>query len=158
MKIVMKRIIKTLLLCVAFLSPIAYAATTAESIMVDNVVARATPPGQKQSAIYLTLYNTSDKWHQLVNVTSPEAAQIQLHTTVEKEGVYSMKRLETIDLPPKKAVKLVPGATHIMVIGLSNPLREGDNIPITLIFEDGSHLQLLANIKTMTGDNKHTGH
>ena len=50
-------------------------------------------------------------------------------------GVMKMRSLAAIDLPAGQAVVLKPGATHIMLMGLKQPLRAGESFPLTLEFE-----------------------
>ena len=38
-------------------------------------------------------------------------------------------------LPAGQEVALKPGATHIMLLGLTRPLRPGQSFPLTLVFE-----------------------
>ena len=49
--------------------------------------------------------------------------------------VMRMRPLATIDLPAGQAVVLKPGAVHIMLVGLKQPLRAGESFPLTLEFE-----------------------
>ena len=41
----------------------------------------------------------------------------------------------TIDLPAGKAVELAPGGYHIMLMGLTRQLKEGETVPLTLVVE-----------------------
>jgi hypothetical protein len=49
--------------------------------------------------------------------------------------VMRMRQIDGIDLPAGKTVELKPGGMHLMLIGLTKPLREHDSFPLTLVFE-----------------------
>jgi copper(I)-binding protein len=58
----------------------------------------------------------------------------QLHTTSREGGITKMRRTDGLDLPAGQPVTLQPGATHIMLIGLSEKLVPGQSFPLTLTF------------------------
>ena len=43
-----------------------------------------------------------------------------------------------IDIKAKGEAVLQPGGLHVMMIDLKAPMKEGDVVPITLTFDDGS--------------------
>jgi copper(I)-binding protein len=45
---------------------------------------------------------------------------------------------------------LKPGGLHVMMIDLKAPLKEGDSVPITLTFDDGSSKQVDAKVLRAT--------
>jgi hypothetical protein len=46
-----------------------------------------------------------------------------------------MRRVEAIEVPADGMASLRPGGFHIMLIGLTEPLKEGERFPLTLTFE-----------------------
>ena len=49
--------------------------------------------------------------------------------------VMKMRPLAGLDIPAGQPVTLKPGGEHIMLLGLNQPLREGQTFPLTLDFE-----------------------
>ena len=49
-----------------------------------------------------------------------------------------MRRIDKIDVPANGETVLKPGGLHVMFIGLKHDLKVGQNVPVTLTFEDGS--------------------
>jgi hypothetical protein len=49
--------------------------------------------------------------------------------------VMKMRPISGVDIPAGQPVSLKPGGEHIMLMGLSQPLREGQSFPLTLDFE-----------------------
>lgn len=83
-------------------------ATAADSVTVENAYARAVPPGQPNSAAFLTLVNTSDTDHSLKAAASPVAATVELHTHTNNNGVMEMRQVPQIDVPAKGRTELKP--------------------------------------------------
>ena len=113
---------------------IAHAALAQTSqLEVDNAWARATPAKAENGAAYLTIRSpTSDR---LLSVASPVAKKVELHTMEMAGMVMKMRPLAGLDIPAGQPVTLKPGGEHIMLEGLSAPLREGQSFPLTLTFE-----------------------
>lgn len=57
-----------------------------------------------------------------------------------------MEELAELDLPENQTVELAPNGLHLMLVGVKQPLKIGDEVTLTLTFEfaDKSTLQLNA--------------
>jgi periplasmic copper chaperone A len=118
---------------VALLLLVGAASAQTGPVEVKNAWARATPGKAETGAAYLTIQAaTPDR---LIAVSTPVADKAEPHEMTMQGGVMRMRSLATIDLPAGQAVVLKPGATHIMLVGLKQPLRVGDSFPLTLEFE-----------------------
>ena len=82
------------------------------------------------SAAYMELVSRTHM--ALTAVVSPAAAGAELHSTSMEEGVIRMRPVARIELPEGKPVKLAPGGLHIMLVDIKQPLKPGDNVPLTL--------------------------
>ena len=60
-----------------------------------------------------------------------------------------MRQVEKIDIPAGSATKLEPGGLHVMLIGLVQDLKPGDEVSITLTFEDGSKTTIVAPVRNL---------
>lgn len=128
----------------------ATAGKAADVVSVENPFARAVPPGQPNSASFMTLVNTSDVDHSIKSASSPVAATVELHTHTNNNGVMEMRQVPQIDVPAKGRTELKPGGLHVMLIGLQQELKVGATAPITLTFEDGSTTTVDAPIQEIT--------
>ncbi|WP_029133245.1 copper chaperone PCu(A)C [Sedimenticola selenatireducens] len=117
-------------------------AGAADQVSVADAYVRAVPPGQPNSASFMTLTNASASDIVLKGAESPAAKVVELHTHTMSEGMMRMRQVEKIDLPAGQSVKLQPGGLHVMMIGLQQELVPGEQIDMALVFEDGSKLQL----------------
>ena len=103
-------------------------------VTVTDPWARASVLASRPGAAYLTL--TSDEADRLLEVTSPVAEQVMLHKVeTDGAGVSRMLHLDALDVLPGKPVMLAPGDMHLMLMGLSRKLNEGESIPLNLVFE-----------------------
>jgi periplasmic copper chaperone A len=117
------------------------AAGAAEQVTVADAWIRATPPGVKTAAAYLTLTNAGAA-EALVGAASPAARVVELHTSMQMNGMQHMQAVESIPLPTGTAVELAPGGLHIMLIDIAAPLEPGQSVPLTLRFASGKELAL----------------
>ena len=135
-----------------------YAGSAADLVKADGAFARAVPPGQPNSAAFVTLTNTDDGDHALVAAETNAAEVVELHTHTMEDGMMKMRRVDKIGLPAGETVKLQPGGLHIMLIGLEHQLEPGEELAITLIFEDDGRAALTAPVKKVQHTMNHHHH
>jgi copper(I)-binding protein len=116
------------------------------SIELTDLWSRATPPGAKTGGGYLTITNTGGEPDRLIAVSTPVAAENQLHEMAVKDGVMTMSEAEGIEIPAGGSVTLAPGGFHLMFIGLKDPLTEGEELPVTLTFEKAGSIETYLHV------------
>ena len=52
-----------------------------------------------------------------------------------------------VEIAPGKTVKFAPGGLHVMLIGLKQPLKNGDHFPLTLHFQKSGEAQLQVEVR-----------
>ena len=109
----------------------------AVAVDVDRAWARATVPGQLASGAYMSLI--SDRNARIVGVETPAAALAQIHTMAMRGTTMTMRALDAVDLPAGKRVELKPGAMHVMLMDLKEPLKAGTRFPLVLRIEGPDH-------------------
>jgi copper(I)-binding protein len=117
----------------------------ADAIVVKEAWARATPPGASVGAIYVSIENRGDAEDQVISVESSAADSAMLHATVEEEGISQMRESEG-RIAPSGTLKMEPGGTHIMLMGLSKPLMEGETVDVTLNFDKAGKVTIDATV------------
>ena len=73
-----------------------------------------------------------------------------------------MRPVNALDIKAGTGVSLSPGGYHIMLIGLSAPLSVGDQVELTLTFENAGKINITAPVRTGPDDatqshKEHTG-
>ncbi len=100
---------------------------------INNAWAGATPGKAENGAAYVTI--TSPTTDRLVSASTPVAKKAELHTMSMQGMVMKMRPISGLDIPAGQPVSLKPGGEHIMLVGLKQPLREGQSFSLTLDFE-----------------------
>lgn len=109
---------------------------SASGVMVTNAFARASAtPAAAAGAAYVSLMNHADEGDRLVSVSTPVAAMAHLHKSETVDGVMKMEPVEGLELPGHGKLEMKPGGYHIMMMGLKQPLKQGEEIAVTLHFE-----------------------
>lgn len=113
-------------------------AMASKAIDVMHPYARAVPPGQSNSAIFMMLKSNSPLPVSLVKAQSSVADNVELHAHMVDNGVMKMRQVSEITVPGNGSIKLQPGGYHIMLIGLKQDLNEGDKVRVRLYFSNNS--------------------
>lgn len=111
----------------------AFSLASFAQITVTDPWVRATVPAQKATGAFMQLTSKIDT--RLIAVSSP-VARAEIHEMAMKDNVMRMRQIAALDLPAGKTVALKPGSYHVMFFDLKNPIKEGDVVPLTLVFED----------------------
>jgi copper(I)-binding protein len=123
------------------------ATALAETIEVQDAYVRAVPPGQPNSAAFMRITNHGGDDRALLAAASDQAEVVELHTHRMEDGMMRMRQVEQIELPAGERVTLEPGGLHVMLIGLTETLAPGDQVALTLGFDDGSNQTLSLPVK-----------
>lgn len=144
----------------AFLAPPAFADATLGELRIERPMLRETPPNAPVAGGFVTLGNAGATDDTLVSATTEAdfVGQVQLHRMEMENGVMRMSEVEGgIPVPAGETVVLQPGGLHLMLMGLTAPLIEGETLPITLTFERAGTVTLdfpvmnLADIRAAAG-------
>jgi len=110
---------------------------SAGDVTVGNPWARATPKGSNVGAAYLTITNNGSAADRLVGGSTNVASRFEVHSMVMEDGVAKMRPVEGgVEIKPHETVELKPaGPFHVMLIGLTQQLQQGQRMTGTLMFE-----------------------
>ena len=116
------------------------------TVTVADAWCRPTPNGARAGGCYVTLTAGSDD--RLLSVSTALAESAQIHEMKMENGVMSMGELKDgLPLPAGQKVELKPGSTHVMLMGLRDPLVDGGVASFTLTFEKAPAIGVHAEIK-----------
>lgn len=127
-------------------------------ITVDDAWARATAPGQDSGSVQFSI--ASKKAAKLVAIASPVAGAVEIHSMTHENGKMKMRAVESLALPAGKVVDLGKNGNHAMLIGLKQPLKAGDSVPLTLTIEFADKHKATVEVKAevMTHGPSHDMH
>ncbi len=143
----------TFILRAAFgISAMVIAVASHAQVVIDEPWVRATVPNQSGTGAFMKL--TSEKDTKLVGAASPVAEHVEVHEMAMENNVMKMRQIPGLELPAGQTVELKPGGYHIMFLNLHQQVKEGQQVPLTLMFEspDGqrSSMELLAPVKPLS--------
>ncbi|MBS1191638.1 MAG: hypothetical protein H6R10_3430 [Rhodocyclaceae bacterium] len=121
-------------------------AAAADNVSVQDPYVRLAPPGAPATGAFMVLKNAGDKDVKVVKAENSLSKVTELHTHVNDGGVMKMRPVQSIDIKAKGETVLKPGGLHVMLIDLKAPMQEGNVVPITLTFDDGSSKKVEAKV------------
>lgn len=119
-------------------------AATAQ-VAVKDAWVRATVPQQKSTGAFMQI--SSAKPVRLVGVSSPVAGIAEVHEMKMDGGVMKMRAVEALDLAAGQALELRPGSYHVMLMELKSPIKDGDSVPLSLVFEGADKKRETVEVK-----------
>jgi len=137
----------------AFALTVSASAAHAQGVKVGDLVisqawSRATPGGAKTGGGYLTIENKGSAPDRLIGASADVAGKVEVHEMATNNGVMTMRPLESgLTIDPGKTVKLAPGGSHLMMMDLKNPLKQGEKLPITLQFEKAGKVAVTLDVQ-----------
>jgi uncharacterized protein YcnI/copper(I)-binding protein len=124
----------------------------AGDLEVSGGFAKAMLPGQPVGGGFFTVKNNGQTDDRLVSVSSPAAGEVQIHEMVTKDNVMRMRQLKDgIAIAAGETVKLKPGNLHLMFQKVKTPFKQGDTVPVTLIFEKAGKVDLVLQVLSAQG-------
>ena len=121
-------------------------AGAADQVSVQNPYVRLAPPNAPATGAFMVIKNNGDKDVKVLKADNPVSRVTELHTHLNEGGVMKMRPVPAIEVKAKGEAVLQPGGLHVMMIDLKAPMKEGDVVPITLTFDDGSSKQVDAKV------------
>lgn len=102
------------------------------------------PAASAQAAAgYMGISNSGHDADKLIAIETPAAQSAMLHGTEHgTDGVARMVPLEGLEIPAGDTVVLEPGGMHVMLMGLTGPLTEGQMVPGVLVFEKAGRVEM----------------
>ena len=135
------------LLALSLLFSAGVLAAAADNVSVDNPYVRLAPPSAPTTGAFMVIHNNGDKDIKVLKADNPASRLTELHTHLNEGGVMKMRPVPAIEIKAKGEAVLQPGGLHVMLIDLKAPLKEGDVVPITLGFDDGSSKKVDARVQ-----------
>lgn len=131
---------KTLVAATAALVMGLSAPAFASDIMVEGAWARSSAKMARAGAAFMTIKSmgAADK---LIGAKADISKNVELHTHIKDGDIMKMRKVEGgIAVPAKGMAVLKPGGDHVMFMGLTKQLKEGEMFPLTLVFENAGEV------------------
>ena len=124
------------------------------ALTVSETWAKALESGM--TPVFGTIENTTGEDITVSGASTAAAKVAELHETVAgSDGTMKMQPKEGgFVIPAKGTFKLEPGANHIMLMDLTQPVKAGDDIIVELKLADGGTTKFTAQVKDFAGANE----
>ena len=128
-------------------------------LLINHPYSTPTRPGTDNGVMYIvSIKNTSDMEDELIGVSTAIASLSEIHSMKKVNGIMKMRRISAIKLPPNETVSIKKGNNngyHIMLFGLKNKLKHGDNFDAILHFKNTESLKVNVEIIKTNNTHKH---
>ncbi len=157
------RSLATALLSALVLTAVHAPASAESGLTVSQAWVRLAPATLAVHGGYFTIVNEGADPQELVAASSASYEEVQIHLSSVTDGVATMQRLESVEIPAGGTVEFRPGGLHLMLMKPKVPLEEGGSVPLTLTFRSGAALDVIAQATAKapgmeTGKTGHCGH
>ncbi|WP_286830145.1 MULTISPECIES: copper chaperone PCu(A)C [Kordiimonas] len=147
----MKKLLLALLVTLGLALPaLAHGEHEGEGIEVEKVWARKTSR-TVSAAVYLTITNNTHDVIELTGASTDIASTTMIHRSYEEDGIMKMDHVMSVPLKPGETFAFAPGGYHVMLMGLTGPLKKGEVFPLTLEFEGEYEREVIVEITGMMG-------
>jgi len=115
-----------------------------EGLVIEYGYARANGASAKAGAAFMVIKNYTDDADRLIAVTTTAARKTELHTHImDANGVMMMREVKAgFEVPAHSAISLKRGGNHIMMMGLTQPMIQGDVVTLSLTFENAGEVSV----------------
>jgi copper(I)-binding protein len=122
----------------------------ADPVTVTDAWVKASPG--PMTGAFGTISNTGDSDLTLVSASTSASDMTELHEVVMADGQMVMQPKEGgFEVPAGGERVLEPGADHMMIMQMDAPVEAGDDVEITLTFDDGSTYTYTAQAREFEG-------
>ncbi len=106
-------------------------------IMIKDPYSRSAGAHAKTGAAFFGIINHTDQDDRLIAASSDIAKRVELHTHIETaDGIMQMREVKDgFPIEAGGMHMLARGGDHVMFMGLTRPMVQGEMVTVTLTFE-----------------------
>ena len=128
----------------------------AENITIEEPWTRASlSSAVKNAAVYMVIANDAETPDALLKVEGTVADRTEVHEMTFVDDIMRMNEVESLEVPAKGTAFLEPGGSHIMLLGLKEPLKQGESFDLKLTFEKAGTVSTSVEIREPFVKEKH---
>ncbi len=137
------------------LSGLASTSASASEVKIGDIVvthpwSRATPGRAPIGVGYVTITNNGKTADRLLGGSLDFAKRIEVHTMTMTKGVMAMRKLKDgIVIAPGQTISLSPSGDHLMIVGLTRPLKKGTPFKARLKFAKAGELTVTFKVEAI---------
>ncbi len=113
-----------------------------DALRIAHPFATPTPPGAENGAAYVDITAFSDAVT-LIGASSPASSSVELHDMQMNDDMMQMRHVDEIRIEAGETYTMRPGGGfHLMLLGLTEPLKGGERFPLTLTFAEQGDVEI----------------
>lgn len=114
----------------------------AGDLLVSEPYVKITPPNAKNTAIFMSIENKSNKDIKLIDAKSTFPKNTEIHTHIHEDGMMKMIRIKDITIKANSTLLLKPKSYHIMLMGIPKGIDKDSKVDVELFFDNGESIKL----------------
>lgn len=131
---------------------------TLGTLKIGHPWTRATPGGARVAGGYLTVENTGSVADRLLGGTMEFADHVEIHEMSMADNIMRMRELpKGLEIAAGSKVEFKPGGYHVMFMQLKQPLKQGDKVKATLVFEKAGTVDVVFNVDSVAAKSSTDG-
>lgn len=121
-------------------------------LTIDHPFSYATPPTAKAGAGYMTITNNGAEADRLIDVKT-DFSRNAIHESNMVSGIMKMIfQAKGVEIPAGGSVTFEPGGLHVMFMDLEAPLKHGERLPATLVFDKAGDVPIVFDVSKRGAD------
>lgn len=117
-------------------------------LLVEKAVVQLSPVEGNPSVLYFTIRGGPQDTV-LRSISSPSILRLEMHETVEENGMSMMRPISSVAVPTRGKVEFEPGGKHVMVWGVDQGARNRGTAEFFFSFSTGEKIAVTAAIKAL---------
>ena len=109
---------------------------TADAIQISDPWVRSAPSNAPALGVFMQIHNHLEHDVKLIAAQTPGYQRVELHRTQKQDGMMKMIKQDFMPIAANGALTLKPGSWHVMLIGPETVPGLGQQVPITLYFDN----------------------
>ena len=124
-------------------------------VVVSGAYTAAPRPGVPNLAVYIDrVQNHGQQDDQLLSASTGIARATEMHEMKVENDMMRMRQVSAIDIPAGASVDMNKGSGsgyHLMVLGVSRPLKAGEHFTLTLNFRHAGRQDVQVQVQDVAG-------
>ena len=109
--------------------------TVEKGIEIHTPWARPAAQGDNE-AVYFELHNHGSTTDELTSASCDIAEATEIHESKMNGDVMEMNKMDSLPIDAYDEIQFAPGGYHIMLVGLKQEVKVGDEITVVLHFKN----------------------
>lgn len=117
-------------------------------LLVEKANVQLSPVTDNPSVLYFTIRGGPEDTV-LRSITSPSILRLEMHETVEENGMSMMKPITAVAVPQRGKVEFAPGGKHVMVWGVDEGAKKAGKAQFVFSFSNGDKIAVDAKLNAI---------